>query len=306
MPGYSHIPVMVSEVLEYLDVRGGGLYLDCTLGGGGHSEAMLARGSEVVAMDRDPEAVAFAGTRLAEYGAKFTAVLSRFSLIREVAGERAGCFDGVLMDLGLSSKMIDDPARGFSYRRDGPLLMDMGGAGTTAQEAVNTMSEGELARIFRVFGEERLSSRIARAIVRARSLHSVETTGELSRIVDSAVGPNMPQKSRARIFQALRIHVNDEIGELGAALGGGLDILRPGGRLCVISYHSLEDREVKTFMKMRADPCICPPDLPECRCGKSPEIHVLTKKPIRASAREISENERARSALLRAAEKVRS
>jgi 16S rRNA (cytosine1402-N4)-methyltransferase len=304
MYGEYHIPVMVSEVLALLDAHRGGLYLDCTLGGGGHANAVLERGGTVIAMDRDPDAVAWSAARLAPYGPRFTASISRFSRIREVAGERAGRFDGVLMDLGLSSKMIDDPARGFSYRHDGPLLMDMGGAERTARDAVNMMDARELAAVFRTYGEERHAARIAAAIIRARAIRPVETTGGLSSVIESAVGPSLPQKSKARIFQALRIYVNNEIGELREGLEGALEVLRPGGRLCVISYHSLEDREVKTFMRDRANPCTCPPDFPECRCGRSPELRILTKRPARPSEREVAGNERARSALLRAAEKA--
>ena len=304
MSGQYHIPVMVAEVLALLDARSGGLYLDCTLGGGGHANAVLERGGTVIAMDRDPDAVAWSAARLAAYGSSFTASIARFSRIREVAGERMGWFDGVLMDLGLSSKMIDDPSKGFSYRLDGPLLMDMGGAGGTARDAVNLMSARDLASVFRTYGEERRAARIADAIVRARALRPIETTGELSRVIESAVGPNQPQKSKARIFQALRIYVNNELEELRAGLEGALEVLRPGGRLCAISYHSLEDREVKTFMSERANPCICPPDFPECRCGRLPELRILTKKPVRPSEREIAVNGRARSARLRAAEKT--
>ncbi len=299
-----HIPVMVSETLAFLDVRKNGLYMDCTLGGGGHSKAILDAGGTVIAVDRDPEAVAFSMARLASRGSRFTAHNARFSRIREIAGERAGSFDGVLMDLGVSSRMIDDPAKGFSYRQDGPLLMDMGGAGETAADVINQLSSRELARIFRDYGEERRASRIANEIVRVRTSHPITGTGELSVIIERAGGPKMPQKSKARIFQALRIYINKELEELREGLEGALAILGTGGRLCVISYHSLEDRIVKTFMREKADPCLCPHDLPICRCGRTPELRILTRKPVTASHEEIAVNERARSAVLRAAEKV--
>lgn len=299
-----HIPVMVAEALAALQVRNGGFYMDCTLGGGGHSKAILDAGGMVVAIDRDPEAIAWSLQRLSSYGTRFSANLARFSRIGEIAGDRAGCFDGVLMDLGISSRMIDDPSKGFSYRFDGPLLMDMGGAEETALDVVNRKSTRELTDIFREYGEERHADRIAGAIVRARAANSITTTGELSRIIEAVVGPKMPQKSKARIFQALRIYVNKELEELREGLEGALAILKTGGRLCVISYHSLEDRAVKTFLREKSNPCTCPPDLPVCRCGKEPEVKMLTRKPVTASDAEIAANERARSALLRAAEKV--
>ncbi len=304
MSEHYHIPVMLSETLAALQVRPDGLYMDCTLGGGGHSRAILEAGGTVVAIDRDPEAIAWSLQRLLSYGARFSAHLSRFSRIREIAGDRAGRFDGVLMDLGISSRMIDDPSKGFSYRFDGPLLMDMGGADETALDVVNRRSARELADIFHEYGEERHAGRIADSIVRARAVHPVTTTGELSRIIEDVVGPKMPQKSKARVFQALRIYVNNELEELREGLDGALEILKTGGRLCVISYHSLEDRMVKSFMREKSNPCTCPPDFPVCRCGKTPELKLVTRKPVTASGTEIAANERARSALLRTAEKV--
>lgn len=299
-----HIPVMVPETLACLAVRENGRYLDCTLGGGGHSQAILNAGGVVAAIDRDPGAIAFATARLASYGPRFTAHAARFSRMREIAGDRAGSFDGVLMDLGISSKMIDDPAKGFSYRQNGPLLMDMGGAGQTAADAVNRLPSRDLARIFREYGEERLAGRIAEAIVTARAARPIETTGELAEIIERAAGPKKPQKNKARVFQALRIYVNGELEELREGLDAALGILKPGGRLCVISYHSLEDRIVKTFMRDKANPCICPSDFPVCRCGRSPELRPVTRKPVTASPEECAANERARSAILRAAEKI--
>ncbi len=298
-----HIPVMAPEALAYLDVREDGLYMDCTLGGGGHSKAILEAGGKVEAIDRDPDAVAFAAKRLKEYGSRFIARNARFSAIREIAGPNRGNYDGVLMDLGISSKMIDDPSKGFSYRQDGPLLMDMGGAEETAAGVVNRLSSRELARIFREYGEEKHASRIADEIVRIRALTPIMTTGVLSGVIEKAAGWRMPQKSKARIFQALRIYVNRELEELQEGLDGALEILKIGGRLCVISYHSLEDRIVKNFMRDRANPCICPHDLPVCRCGRKPELRILTRKPVAASPEELAINERSRSAFLRAAEK---
>jgi 16S rRNA (cytosine1402-N4)-methyltransferase len=299
-----HIPVMVAEVLNFLDVTEGGLYMDCTLGGGGHSQAILDRGGTVAAMDRNSEAVSYSMERLSKYSGRFQAFRSLFSRIREIAGERAGHFDGVLMDLGVSSRMIDDPSKGFSYRLDGPLIMDMGCGRESAFEVVNTRNYRELAQIFKEYGEERKAARIANAIIKRRSSHPIETTGELAEIIEAAVGSYLPQKSKARVFQALRMHVNNELEELQKGLEGALEIVRVEGRLCIISYHSLEDRLVKRFMRELSEPCICPPDLPECRCGRKPALRILTKKPVKASEKEVASNPRARSALLRAAEKV--
>ena len=295
---------MVNEVLSVLDVAEGGLYMDCTLGDGGHSEAILQRGGIVEGIDRDPDAESFSKARLAQYESRFHAHRSLFSGIREIAGEKAGHFDGVLMDLGVSSRMIDESSRGFSYRLEGPLLMDMGGGMTNAFEAVNTLSSNELTRIFKEYGEEHKAARIASAIVKKRSQHPIETTGELSEIIEKAVGGYLPQKSKARIFQALRIYVNNELEELEKGLEGAVEILKVNGRLCVISYHSLEDRLVKRFMKQLSDPCTCPPDLPVCMCGLKPVLKILTPKPLKASEEEVKSNSRARSALLRGSEKV--
>lgn len=295
---------MVTEVLNLLDVTEGGLYMDCTLGDGGHSSAILERGGIVEGIDRDPEAVSYSRERLAHYGSRFHAHRSLFSGIREIAGENAGHFDGVLMDLGISSRMIDESSRGFSYRLEGPLLMDMGGGQTNAFEAVNTLSARELVHIFKEYGEERKAVRIASAIVNKRSLRPIETTSELSDIIEEAVGRYLPQKSKARVFQSLRIYVNNELEELQKVLEGAVEILKVNGRLCVMAYHSLEDRMVKRFMKELADPCVCPPGFPVCRCGRKPVLKILTSKPVKPSEKEVDSNPRARSALLRASEKV--
>jgi len=298
------MPVMAKEVVEFLRVSSGGFYVDCTLGGGGHSLEILERGGRVLGIDRDREAVAHAGERLAGYGKNFRAEVSRFSEIIDVVGGKAGSVDGIIMDLGVSSRMIDDPARGFSYRLDGPLLMTMEHEGETAYDVLNSRSFEELVSIFRKYGEEPAASRIARAVVDARSRHPIETTGELAEIIEKTVGGRAPQKSKARIFQALRIHVNREIEELRCGLDAALSVLRAGGRLCVISYHSIEDRVVKDFMRTCADPCVCPPDFPECRCGRKPVLKLVTRKPVRPSREEVERNPRSRSAKLRVGEKI--
>jgi len=304
MSGCFHIPVMVEEVMEFLRVFPGGFYVDCTLGGGGHSLGILERGGRVLGIDRDPEAVTYAAERLRGYGENFRAEVSRFSEIADVVGGKAGSVDGIIMDLGVSSRMIDEPARGFSYRLDGPLLMTMGQEGETAYDVLNSRSLKELVSIFRKYGEEPAASRIARAVVEARSRHPIETTRELAEIIERTVGGRAPQKSKARIFQALRIHVNREIEELRRGLEAALSVLGTGGRLCVISYHSVEDRIVKDFMRTCADPCVCPPDFPECRCGRKPVLKLVARKPVRPSREEVEKNPRARSARLRVGEKL--
>jgi 16S rRNA (cytosine1402-N4)-methyltransferase len=200
--------------------------------------------------------------------------------------------------------MIDMPSRGFSFMHEGPLAMDMGLSGTRADEIVNTWDAGRLAHLFRTCGEERLAGQIARAIVRRRESSPIATTTELAGLIEQTVGGPSPQKSKARVFQALRIAVNEELEELRRGLDGALAVLRPGGRLCVIAYHSLEDRIAKEFMRRGERPCVCPPDLPVCRCGKEPSLRVLTRKPVRAGEAEVADNPRARSAVLRAAEKL--
>ncbi|MBN1290918.1 MAG: 16S rRNA (cytosine(1402)-N(4))-methyltransferase RsmH [Candidatus Latescibacteria bacterium] len=290
--------------MEYLNVVTDGLYVDCTVGGGGHSRAILENGGRVVGIDRDKDAIAYALKYCKDFTDRFKTEISKFSNIISVVSKYTDLVDGVLMDLGVSSKMIDDPSRGFSYRSDGPLLMSMGGGVQTAFDVVNHEDTQELARIFRDYGEERKAGKIARAVVEARSSQPIRTTVQLADIIELAVGPRMPQKSKARVFQALRIHVNNELGELKDGLNGALGVLRPGGRLCVITYHSIEDRAVKYFMKNHADPCECPPGFPECTCGLKPDLKLVTRKAIKPTVREIESNPRSRSALLRVAEKV--
>ena len=299
-----HIPVMVSEVMSYMNVGKDGLYVDCTLGGGGHTRSILEKGGKVIGIDRDHEAVEYTESRLLQYRDRFETHVAKFSTIVEIVGKNAGYIDGVLMDLGVSSRMIDDPSRGFSYMNDGPLLMNMGCSEISAFDTVNNASVQELLKIFREYGEERHARKIADLIVKNRSSHPIETTKELADIIEESVGGKMPQKSKARIFQSLRIYVNDEINELHKGLDGALSIMKPGVRLCVISYHSLEDRVVKQFLKNKAEPCICPPDLPECKCGRKPAMKVITRKAVRPSEQELVSNSRSHSALLRVGEKI--
>jgi 16S rRNA (cytosine1402-N4)-methyltransferase len=277
----------VEQVTELLSDRE--LVVDATVGAGGHAEALLQHGvGRLIGLDRDERALAETGRRLASFGDRFQPTKARFSDLAAAVGavgvERAG---GVLFDLGVSSMHLDDPDRGFSYRTEGPLDMRMGDDGPSAADVVNTYPEQELARVIFEFGEERLSRRIAAAIVRARARKPIETTRELAAIVAGAVprrrGGGHPAR---RTFQALRIEVNRELEELAASLPQAVSLLEPNGRLVVISYHSLEDRLVKRFIA--GDPALSP----------------LTKKPVRPSQREVGENPRARSARLRAAERV--
>lgn len=276
-----HEPVMVAEVTRFLGDRG--TVLDLTLGAGGHAQALLEAGVErVVGLDRDPEAIRIASERLSGFGTRFSAILARFS---ELPIEPP--VDGVLFDLGVSSMQLDRPERGFSYRRPGPLDMRMGPGGPSAMELVNTLPEDELARILFEYGEEHRSRRVAAAIVRARSRDPIATTDELARVVAGAVGARRggPHPAR-RTFQALRIAVNRELEELTASLPRAASALAPGGRVVVISYHSLEDRLAKRFLL------------------GDPTLEVLTKKPLTPSKAEAARNPRARSAKLRAAERL--
>ncbi len=304
----AHIPVLLPAVLDGLGLRPGALVIDGTLGLGGHAGAILdatAPGGRVLGFDRDLRALETARSRLAAAGDRLVTVHASYADMAGVApGLGFGAVDGILLDLGLSSMQLDDPQRGFSFRFDGPLDMRFDAhAGQSAAGLVNGLPEGELADLIFRFGEERYSRRVARAIVRARP---VTTTAQLAGIVAAAIPGGRRQKIHpaTRTFQALRIAANDELGELERALPQTLGLLRPGARLAVISFHSLEDRIVKQFMKREATDCLCPPHQPVCTCGHIASLKQVTKKPVEASAEESQENPRARSARLRIAEKV--
>jgi 16S rRNA (cytosine1402-N4)-methyltransferase len=302
-----HVPVLLSETIELLRPRSGGTYLDGTLGGGGHAEAILEVSSpdgRLIGLDRDPAAINEARRRLARFGNRVELHNESFAEVDRTPGLERGMLDGALLDLGVSSAQIDDKARGFSYRQDAPLDMRMGPRGEPVREWLSRAEFSEIQRILREYGEERHSHRIARVIVRERERAPIDTTGRLREVVESAVpASGHPLKSVARVFQALRILVNDELGALASGLDLYVTALRPGGRLVVIAYHSLEDRMVKLTFRELASDCVCPPDFPICRCDKRSEVDVLTKRPVVPSAREIQANPRARSARLRAAEK---
>ena len=301
-----HRPVLLEEVISLLNPQPPGRYLDGTVGGGGHARAILEASSpegRLWGLDRDMEAIEEATTVLEPFGERVKLIHGDFRHARELLPGLS--FDGILLDLGLSSHQLDTVTRGFSCDRSGPLDMRMdAGQGSTAAQVLAESGEEEIRRFFREYGEEPLSRKIAREIVKSRRLNPIRTTGELAEIVRRSVPRKFERKSLARIFQALRILVNDELGALESALEPLLEILAPEGRLAVISYHSLEDRPVKRYFKRQANPCTCPPDLPVCICNRTPGAQVLTRKPVRPKLKEIESNPRSRSARLRALQKT--
>ena len=309
---FSHIPVLLDETLELLAPARGGIFVDGTLGGGGHAEAVLSRLPEtgrLIGIDRDWEAVRAAGDRLSSYGDRFTALHGNFfdmgALLSEIG---VNAVDGILLDLGVSSHQLDTQERGFSYKSEAPLDMRMDqGAALSARDVVNTYPEAELARVIWTYGEERFSRRIAERICRTREQSPIETTLQLAQIVRDAIPAkyrNEPQHPARRTFQALRIEVNNELGGLDRAIEQACDLLQKGGRLCIITFHSLEDRIVKQAFRRFENPCTCPPSAPICNCGKEPKAKILTKKPLTASLEEESRNSRSTSAKLRCIEKI--
>ena len=308
---FEHVPVLKEQVAAYLNPRPDGVYVDGTVGGGGHAELVLERagaGARLVGIDRDPEALAAAARRLARFGDRVTLVPGNFRRIGDVL-DRIGVdfVDGVLFDLGVSSHQLDDLDRGFSYR-GARLDMRMGpDTAKTAADLLAELDEAELERILREYGEERWAARIARFIVERRKVRPIEDARDLVDVIKAAVPAGArrggPHPAR-RTFQALRIAVNDELEALREGLAGAVERLANKGRLVVISFHSLEDRIVKTFFRDESKACECPPEAPVCVCGKKPRLRVLTRKPVTASDQEVAENPRSRSAKLRAAERV--
>ncbi|TYO96086.1 16S rRNA (cytosine1402-N4)-methyltransferase [Geothermobacter ehrlichii] len=308
---FTHRPVMPQEVLELLAPRPGGTYLDGTVGGGGHARLILEAScpdGRLVGLDRDAEALAAAHRTLAPFGGRVSLVRSAFADFETVL-DRLGIdrLDGMLLDLGVSSHQLDSAERGFSFRRDGPLDMRMNrDEGETAAEVLASRSADELARIFREYGEERYARRIARRIVAERQVAELRTTRQLAELVAQVVPPSRDSRRihpATRVFQALRIAVNGELEQVEQGVRRGIGRLRPGGRLVVISFHSLEDRLVKRIFRDAARGCICPPRLPVCQCGRVPEVRLLTRRALRPSATEIEANVRSRSAVLRAVER---
>lgn len=309
---FIHEPVLLNEVLQWMDVQPQGVYCDGTLGGGGHSGAMLQASGGTAALygiDRDPQAIAAASERLSGF-AGFHALRGNFhdgKALLSAAG--APPLDGVLLDLGVSSPQLDQGERGFSYHEDAPLDMRMDPSqGMTAAELVNTVPEEELCRIIREYGEEKWAVRIAQIICEHRAKKPLETTFDLVHAVDAAIPKAVRRKDDGhparRTFQAIRIAVNDELDPLDKALCDFVDCLKPGGRILVITFHSLEDRVVKRCFQRLQNPCTCPPKAPICTCGKKPLVKVLAKGAVPPSEEEVARNPRARSAKLRVAQKL--
>ena len=308
---YTHKPVLLEECLDGLNIRPDGNYVDGTLGRAGHSREIVKRlgTGRLIAIDRDKAALDAAPARLEGHMDKVALVRGNFGDLKKIlSGLGVARVDGMLFDFGVSSPQLDDGSRGFSYLQDAPLDMRMDqSAPLTARDVVNGWDQEELKRILWQYGEERYSGPIAAAIVRERGQAPIRTTLQLAEIIRSA----MPAKARKekqhpakRSFQAIRIAVNDELGEVERLLDSALDVLNPGGRLAIISFHSLEDRLVKTAYAGWAKGCTCPPDFPVCVCGKKPKIRLVGKRPIVAGEAELEENPRARSAKLRVAEKL--
>ena len=304
---FYHLPVLLDEVLAGLDIKPNGVYIDGTCGGGGHSSEIAKRlsGGTLVGIDRDPDAVKAASERLAPYG--FKVARGNYSDITEIARENGiSAADGILLDLGVSSHQLDTEERGFSYRGNAPLDMRMSQEGQTAADLVNTLAEEELSRILFEYGEEKFSRRIAGEIVRRRTDKPIETTGELADIVGSSVPAKFKRDKNPcrKTFQALRIAVNCEFEHLDKGLDEAFELLKTGGRLCVITFHSLEDRIVKQRFASFCKGCICPPDFPQCVCGRTPRGRLVNRKPVEASPDELERNPRSRSAKLRVIEKL--
>ena len=304
--GY-HLPVLLNETVEALRVLPNGVYVDGTAGGGGHSHAIASRlvNGHLFSLDQDPDAIAQAGARLA--GLPATVVRRNFRYMDEVLREQGiDKVDGVLLDIGVSSHQLDEPERGFSYHTDAPLDMRMSQEGTSAADLVRDLSETELADIFFRFGEEKFSRRIAQAIVSARTVTPITTTLQRAEIIKNAVPAAVRRDGHParKVFQALRIAVNAELDCLSEALDIAFDRLQVGGRLAVITFHSLEDRMVKQRFSEFCKGCECPPEFPVCVCGRTPAGRLVNKKPIEASAEELAGNPRSRSAKLRCIEKL--
>lgn len=309
---FKHTSVLPMECIENLHIKPDGIYVDGTLGGGGHSSLICERLSEkgtLIGIDRDTDALEAASERLSKYKCNKIFVQSNYSDIKDVLdAEGIESVDGALLDLGVSSFQLDNADRGFSYMHDAPLDMRMSRDDIlSAYNVVNEYPQKKLAAIISEYGEERWASRIASFIAEARKEKNIETTGELVEIIKAAVpaaarrdGPH-PAK---RTFQAIRIEVNDELGQLEHAVSEFCDVLAPKGRLCIISFHSLEDRIVKDIFNQRANPCTCPKEFPVCVCGKKPDIKKITKKPILPTEEELESNPRSRSAKLRVCQKI--
>ncbi|MEG1821871.1 MAG: 16S rRNA (cytosine(1402)-N(4))-methyltransferase RsmH [Clostridiales bacterium] len=312
MNQFLHQPVLLNETINQLFWKENGIYIDCTLGAGGHSEAILNRSSQsrIIGIDQDREAIEAASNRLAPFGERVLFVWDNFKNIDEILEKlQIPRVDGVLMDLGISSPQLDHGERGFSYQQDAPLDMRMnqGSGGLTAKDLVNNLSPEELTDIIFRYGEERWAKRIAEFIVTAREKQPLETTGELVSVIKMAIPKKVRENGHhpaKKTFQALRIAVNDELNIIAPGMEAAANHLNIGGRLAVISFHSLEDRIVKESLRYLSKVCICPPEQIVCNCKKERTIKILTKKPIIAPEDELAANPRARSAKLRVGERV--
>ena len=309
---FSHTPIMVAEIMAILEPQRGGVFVDGTLGGGGHAEAVLSALPEdgrLYGIDRDSDALKAAGARLSRFGDRFTAIKGNFFDMKPLLFARGvTAVDGILLDLGVSSYQLDCSERGFSYKADARLDMRMDqSAPISAYEVVNTWSEQALTGIFYEYGEEKFSKRIANRIVEARKTAPIETTVELAELIKGAIPAkfrNEPQHPARRCFQAIRIAVNGELDGLDEAIRSAHDLLKPGGRLAILTFHSLEDRIVKNVFKSFENPCTCPKSAPVCICGKKPTAVVLTRHPLVASEEEQQQNTRSTSAKLRAIRRI--
>lgn len=304
---FSHFSVMLDECINGLDIKPDGIYIDGTCGGAGHSRAIASKLTDglLIGIDRDPDAIAAARERLTGYNAKV--IQGRFSDMKFLAAQEGiTSVDGILLDLGVSSHQLDTLERGFSYHGDAPLDMRMSQDGISAKDIVNTYSYEEISRILWEYGEEKFSRRIAEAIVTRREQEPIETTSQLADIVCSAVPAKFKREKNPckKTFQAIRVAVNCELDELDKALDDGFDMLKSGGRMCIITFHSLEDRMVKQRFASFCTGCTCPPDFPVCVCGKKPRGRLVNRKPIEASEKELAENNRSHSAKLRIIEKL--
>lgn len=300
-----HTPVLAERAAAFLLSGGGRLFVDGTIGTGGHAEAVLrmgAQGVSLIGVDRDPRALAEARSRLEPFVSRVQLIEGNFRSISALLGGTR-C-DGFLLDLGVSTLQLSDPARGFSYLADGPLVMSMGSDGRSVKELLSTEEAERIAAILREYGEERRARAIARSIVKRRDAGAMETTFDLRDAVAAVAPPHRLYETLSRVFQALRIWANEELESLEEFLPQSVDLLGTGGRIVIISYHSLEDRMVKHFFRREERGCVCPADLPECRCGRAPRLSIITRRPLRPSESEVASNPRARSARLRAAERI--
>lgn len=309
---FNHKSVLLKETIDGLNVKPEGIYVDGTLGGGGHSYEVCARLGEkgsIIGIDQDEAAIRAAGVRLKDFGEKVTIVRSNYCNVKSVLHELdIDRVDGIMLDLGVSSYQLDTAGRGFSYREDAPLDMRMDRRQeTTARDIVNGYSEMDLCRVIRDYGEDKFAKNIARHIVRERGRRPIETTGELTEIIRGAIPMKYQKKGghpAKRTFQAIRIELNRELEVLSESLDDMIDILNSSGRLCIITFHSLEDRIVKNAFRKNENPCTCPKDFPVCVCGKVSKGRVITRKPILPGETELSENSRAKSAKLRIFERA--